>query len=405
MSDFEAARVAKKTEKIAQAFVSVAIREFGQKMTGEQMKLWFGDNDDVERTVRATLNSIADVLANAWYAYPGRDCKNRYAYVKSTGHDCSKDELRYGSSCATFNGKYVIYLCEGFFKKPHEQIGVLIHEASHQATAYTADVCADRSLPMISKDCPQGRKAYGRSVCKGLAQFASDRALRNADNYCYYVQDVVREERPESASLRLRLASKSLNGECPDKSISMGRHCRCVANSHCEHGAAKKCPFGLRTSEMEFLPSCQYCRCVSNSWKSSPPKFKEFEEHPDCTEACGSTVEGVELYNDTCAKCELDECEPLDCTPIDFCKEVVCQDSWKCEVKRSPDGPEGRCVPIIKDDFRCCVSGGESAWFQPEDLTFRWLPYPKSICPKKPKVWKKGKDKDCGDKVFGLNYP
>lgn len=36
------------------------------------------------------------------------------------------------------------------------------------------------------------------------------------------MQDVVREERPESASLRLQFASKSLNGECPDKSISMG---------------------------------------------------------------------------------------------------------------------------------------------------------------------------------------
>ena len=60
------------------------------------------------RMVRATLNSIADVLANAWYAYPGRDCKNRYGYVKRGGHDCSKDELlRDGSTCATFNGKYV----------------------------------------------------------------------------------------------------------------------------------------------------------------------------------------------------------------------------------------------------------------------------------------------------------
>jgi len=86
-----------------------------------------------------------------------------------------------------------IYLCEGFFKIPHEQIAVLIHEASHQATAawspakknpsprelevvpvvtsgifsvsasmfkaYTDDVCADKTLPMDSKDCPQGRKA------------------------------------------------------------------------------------------------------------------------------------------------------------------------------------------------------------------------------------------------------
>ncbi len=31
-------------------------------------------------------------------------------------------------------------------------------------------------------------QAYGRSVCKGLAQFASDRALRNADNYCSNTQ-------------------------------------------------------------------------------------------------------------------------------------------------------------------------------------------------------------------------
>ena len=38
------------------------------------------------------------------------------------------------------------------------------------------------------------------------------------------------------------------------------------------------------------------------------------------------------------------------------------QDVWDIQVLSvgSLDGPEGRCVPIIKEDFRCCVSGGES---------------------------------------------
>lgn len=61
------------------------------------------------RTVRATLNSIADVLANVWYVYPGSHCKNRYAYVAARSSlDCSEEEIqRFGSSCATFKGKYV----------------------------------------------------------------------------------------------------------------------------------------------------------------------------------------------------------------------------------------------------------------------------------------------------------
>ena len=89
-------------------------------IVGIQVSRWFGDNDlnsrrrgpsrqlAVKRTVRATLNSIADALVNAWYIYPGQDCKNRYAYVHKAGHKCSDAELAaHDPHCSTYNGKYV----------------------------------------------------------------------------------------------------------------------------------------------------------------------------------------------------------------------------------------------------------------------------------------------------------
>lgn len=57
----------------------------------------------------------------------------------------------------------------------------------------------------------------------------------------------------------------------------------------------------------------------------------------------------------------------MGCLPYQLVQDLAQQNSQRTRtlelaaaLSGSPDGPEGRCVPIIKEDFRCCVSGGES---------------------------------------------
>lgn len=137
---------------------------------------WFGRDGPTERKeARRVLNSVSSMLSNVVYRVRSPDCAdNTYAFVYPSGPDSrSKD------------GKFPFYLCPLYFKVDEsEQIETLTHEGSHHATAYTDDVCADSA--------PQGscRKAYGRRVCEEVARTYPRRAIMNADNYCYYINDL-----------------------------------------------------------------------------------------------------------------------------------------------------------------------------------------------------------------------
>jgi len=217
----------------AVAYVNEAIRNF-RATTLRQVRAkttWFGAGIFEPRYVKElqrVLNSVVEMLDNVDYVYPGPQCSpNTYAYVYPRAPHNQKD------------GKFIFYLCDVYMKSPvSEQIETLTHEGSHHATAYTTDICMDadaqyeeldaskypREFQMASNDRDLALKwkgsywfvvnlrddqalmeitdlsghkqcrrvAYGRSQCAQLASTSTAVALANADNFCYYVQDVLR---------------------------------------------------------------------------------------------------------------------------------------------------------------------------------------------------------------------
>eukprot|EP00930_Biecheleria_cincta_P068255 TRINITY_DN5549_c2_g1_i1.p1 TRINITY_DN5549_c2_g1~~TRINITY_DN5549_c2_g1_i1.p1 ORF type:complete len:712 (+),score=102.82 TRINITY_DN5549_c2_g1_i1:114-2138(+) len=226
----------------AQTYINTAIRKFRRKATKEQITRWFGPEaytDDRTRSeVLRTLNSVERMLGNVHYVYPGKGCDfGVYAYVYPKGAPDDTDE-----DTMTADGKYIFYLCPLYvYSPPSVQVETLTHEGSHHATAFTDDVCMDefyengrvqpqlevltrheapanvrvgdylsmrgkngeeiiivvrfvtQSEVIYQMDPPMGNcknKAYGRDPCQKLAKGLSWKALRNADNFCYYVQDI-----------------------------------------------------------------------------------------------------------------------------------------------------------------------------------------------------------------------
>jgi len=138
------------------------------------------------------------MIGNVETVFPGPDCQaDTYAYVYATGDDCEEErELRdLKGICRTHNEKFVFFMCNLYLQRPHEMVETLVHEASHHAVAYTLDVCADGQLP-DEKDCMEkgSSVAYGRPDCEALATDYPDTAILNADNYCFYVQDVTKDK-------------------------------------------------------------------------------------------------------------------------------------------------------------------------------------------------------------------
>lgn len=226
----------------AQTYINTAIRKFRRKATKLQINKWFGSEafgDDKSRSeVMRTLNSVDRMLGNVHYVYPGKSCAfGVYAYVFPKGGPAED-----GEDTMTADGKYIFYLCPLYvYSSPSIQVETLTHEGSHHATAFTDDVCIDelydngtvqpqlevlgrdeapenvrvgdylvmqgeqgveidvvvrfvtQNEVIIQTDPPMGdckNKAYGRESCQMLAKGTSWKALRNADNFCYYVQDV-----------------------------------------------------------------------------------------------------------------------------------------------------------------------------------------------------------------------
>lgn len=148
------------------------------------------------------------------------------------------------------SGRFVFYLCPLYFKRPHEMVETLVHEGSHHATAYTDDVDF------------RGSKAYGRRTCQDLAQAEPLKALKNADNFCYYIQDAASAvpDRPKAAT----------SARCPSQATAKkpdnDGDCRCRTGSVCYHGGTKGCPFSATArrkvySDVYFDAWCNGCQC------------------------------------------------------------------------------------------------------------------------------------------------
>merc|ERR1740133_756892 len=80
-------------------------------------------------------------------------------------------------------GKHVIYLCTEpsngvYCRAPESQkIETIVHEGAHHGSAYLDDV---QPTP------------YERGPCKNMAINFPDKAIRNADSFCYYIYDVAK---------------------------------------------------------------------------------------------------------------------------------------------------------------------------------------------------------------------
>lgn len=176
-------------EQKAIAYIATAVREFQRRNTGKHMNKWFGpqaySSEYARQQVHKVLRSINSMLSNVEYVYPGPQCEsNTYAYVYPRAYTCAPYSLESKACTKTHGGKFVFYMCQLTMTSPMSvQIETLTHEGSHHATAYTDDVCMDNSNPCKNV-------AYGRRACEMLAKYNPNKAIHNADNYCYYIQDI-----------------------------------------------------------------------------------------------------------------------------------------------------------------------------------------------------------------------
>mmetsp|Transcript_18168 Transcript_18168/g.31895 ORF Transcript_18168/g.31895 Transcript_18168/m.31895 type:complete len:514 (-) Transcript_18168:20-1561(-) len=175
-------RFADQLEKVnvkAQAQMAAAIRD--SLKDKEQLKIWFGDTSgETRQRIRFVLNSIDKVLINVAYKPGGETCSDTtYAFV-----------YPYGGKSKNEKGQFVYYMCDYYFKVPlGEQIETLTHEGSHHAVGFTDDV-------RFETEYYEGEvTAYGRDLCRILARDHPKDALKNADNYCYYINDLVTRRR------------------------------------------------------------------------------------------------------------------------------------------------------------------------------------------------------------------
>lgn len=223
---------------LAESYLQNAINLFGKKRTKKPIQTWFGKAAYADvpsrEQVAHVLNSAQLVLSNAVYLIDDAAGPNTYGYVYPRSTYRTKDSA----------GRFKVFLCPLFFKSTLSvQVETLTHEATHHAVAYTNDVCADgtpvglvpfktlggnrypgemvrwpsRSTPgkqyrgqilfpmpskghyMVNMDPASqcARTAYGRGTCEQLATSRPGKALANADNYCYYIQDAT-DDNPDS---------------------------------------------------------------------------------------------------------------------------------------------------------------------------------------------------------------
>ena len=118
--------------------------------------------------------------AKIWFGKTAIDAKNVFVDMKRklarkemiyifNGKKCEKDMFAY-----TYLGSRKIFFCKAFNKAEtlvgfDTKAGIIIHELSHALT-YTDDI------------------TYGQHSCKKLAKKKAKKAVKNADNYEYYVE-------------------------------------------------------------------------------------------------------------------------------------------------------------------------------------------------------------------------
>lgn len=292
----------------AQAYTATALRSMNSKKANDIMLRWFGKDDMAsKKEVRRVVNAVHELLSNVDYVYPGDKCRpNVYAYVYPNPPKNQNSQ-----------GQYIFHLCETYMKVDRaEQIETLTHEGSHHQMSLTDDVCYKGEGP----DC---RKAYGRVACQGLAASKPEKALRNADSFCYFINDI---------------QPGAKGPKCPSRP-------KCSMDSSCS------CSAGMEQTSVKMAGggTCFTCDKVS----AASPRRRSVHSSPSTgtSEMCQQT--------DTGGTCRLFWCShsrgPTDCRNGHcYCKEGLCSVDGACTYP-SIAGSEPQCK--TKD------TGGKCAWF------------------------------------------
>ncbi|CAE7263615.1 eprA1 [Symbiodinium microadriaticum] len=252
------ARLNKQKEELAKAYMGIVIRAFSSRQTQAQMSRWFGtrafSDQPSRKEILRVLNSVDHMISNVVYVYPGPKCKpNTYAYVYPQAYTCNEGKQT-SRPCTTMrrSKKYVFYLCPLYFQRPAEMVETLVHEGSHHATAFTDDVDFE------------GGTAYGRSTCQKLARADPALALKNADNFCYYIQDTATQTSDS------RPAAGPDGSGCPSfASVShpdRDGDCKCPQSKQCFYEGSLGCPFSYTATKNTYSPAyftaqCKTCTC------------------------------------------------------------------------------------------------------------------------------------------------
>lgn len=273
------ARKNKQKQEEAKAYMGIVIRAFSARQTETHMRRWFGSDAfqtaSIRREVVRVLNSVDHMISNVHFVYPGAMCEERtYAYVYPRGGACELHEMEeYACRTKRDTNEFVFYLCPLYFKRPQEMVKTLVHEGSHHATAYTDDVKF------------QGETAYGRRTCQKLAKRQPLQALKNADNFCYYIQDAAEEVSDHPAEVHK-------SEHCPSfakySQVDNDGDCRCRKGAECHFGGSLGCPFSATSrrqiySETYFNQGCAGCTCQDSrtSSRRAGSRSRKTERCPD----------------------------------------------------------------------------------------------------------------------------
>eukprot|EP00931_Biecheleriopsis_adriatica_P047857 TRINITY_DN27620_c0_g1_i1.p1 TRINITY_DN27620_c0_g1~~TRINITY_DN27620_c0_g1_i1.p1 ORF type:complete len:575 (+),score=107.44 TRINITY_DN27620_c0_g1_i1:276-2000(+) len=359
----------------AQAYTGTALRNLNTPKGARQMTRWFGRDDEAsKREVRRVLNSVHNLLSNVDYVYPGSNCKqNTFAYVYPNP-PLNKNK----------NGQFVFHLCKHYMEVSlSEQIETLTHEASHHRMSLTKDQCYRGT----GKDC---KKAYGRLACQMLARSAPEKALHNADNVCYFVNDAQPGDHEPScptspkcsldsscvctAGYSKRVAETAAGAECHtcERAAIQCPHlpkCRKMSTCFCEEGMKKT---AIKATDGS---TCYGCRIENTRRRRS--KSSESDEKKMCFSTntggtckwwwCSTSRGPTECENGMCM-CKIGFCaEGGSCTypsvatlgaDSDGCHSTdtggTCR-FWWCDKRRGPtDCKKAKCM--CKPGY-CAVDG------------------------------------------------
>jgi hypothetical protein len=173
----------------AKAYVNSALTKMEGRQIPQVVTLWFGNNFDhpTRDEIKRVLSGVHSMLGNVDYVYPGDQCTDlTYAYVYPRPEPYARNS----------QGQYVFHLCPYYLQVDDgEKIETLTHEGSHHLNMQTDDSVFATDLQW------GGQTMYGRYNCKNLAslclagdQNACTAARRNADSYCYFINDAAAAE-------------------------------------------------------------------------------------------------------------------------------------------------------------------------------------------------------------------